>query len=304
MEVSLPNSSWKEIENNIFKIGTNHVNSNASQENLEFLRDIDFIVMDSQNISLTQNGTDLFRAQFVVSDQSSAELIITNALLKHPIVSLIIQVFKGRGSTTRQQIWTLLCHHRLIKNNLPIDSLGNLLATLNKFKIIKYDKKNSLITVTHEPTDEVGLLQYFVSPTTPYTNLSNLRKIIKASHGNLCWIDKHFRKEGFEPLIDVVDGQITRNIVIISGNDNVTQSAITDYSNAKSELSHRNVNINWWVCNDQTFLRTWHDRWLFADNHCYNIPPVLSIIRGQQSEMLKTTHKPDINIFLANCSKI
>ncbi len=299
---TIPSDNWKNTLDSIYKLGTEQKVEKA--ETIAFLSELDLIEQGISEPSLNQAGKDLFRLHWVLKEEQKAGELFKKALLKHPAVSLMVQVFNGRGPVSREQVRTLLIHHKLIPNNLSVDELGPLLAALNNFDILKYDKKNSRVTINHESTDSSSPPQYFVSPTTPFSNVNNLRKIIRASKGGLYWIDKHFRKEGFEPLIDAADGETTTKITIISGNENLTASAKNDYIRAQQELSQRGICLEWHICTDSTYLASWHDRWIVAANHTYNIPPVLSIIRGQQSEMLKTSNKPDVQQFLNNCTPV
>jgi hypothetical protein len=298
---TVPISSWNEINETLHNIGTSQT-VKIKKDIAVFLIEIELI--NGQTYKLTERGISYFRTLFILKDEKTAESIIVESLLNHSIVSLIIQVFFGRGPIDKIQMWRLLTHHDLIPSDFKLESFGNFLALLNKYKIIRYDKKNGKITITHESSSSPSLLHYFVSPTTPFSNRNNLRKIIRESEGKVYWVDKHFRKEGFELIIDAADGQKISSLEIISGNDNVTNSATQDYQASQTELSHRGISMTWWVCNDPIFLKTWHDRWIIADNHMYNIPPVLSIIRGQQSEMLKTTNSPNINAFLRHCNQV
>lgn len=119
-----------------------------------------------------------------------------------------------------------------------------------------------------------------------------IEKVIRACRGDVYWIDKHIRKEGLEMLIDGLPYQGVKSVTIISGKDNLTASAKSDYFSLQTELAQRQIVLNWRVIENSAFK--WHDRWLVADNQCHNIPPVLAIIRGQRSEILSTEERLDI----------
>lgn len=292
----------KNVFDVIFKLGMGEpVNDDAVTE---FLALIELVTQDSSGVRLTNAGTDIFRLKWVLRQDDEVEQLYREALLKHPIVSLMIQVFNGRGAIAREQLLALVIHFELVSKKTTLDDLGPLLATLNAFSIVRYDKRNGSFTVVHEPSTSPSPPQFFVSPVTPYSNINNLRKIIRASEGHLYWIDKHFRKEGFEPLVDAADGQKLTAVTIISGEDNLSASARADYSRAAQELAVRGITLEWRTCTQQAFLTTWHDRWIVANNHTYNIPPVLAIIRGQESEMLKSAGVVDVARYLANSTPI
>lgn len=98
-------------------------------------------------------------------------------------------------------------------------------------------------------------------------------------------------------LVDGLPCQGVKSVTIISGKDNLTESAKTDYINLQTELVQRQIALNWRTIDNNSFK--WHDRWLVADNQCYNIPPVLAIIRGQRAEILKTKKRLDVHPFWA-----
>ena len=45
-------------------------------------------------------------------------------------------------------------------------------------------------------------------------------------------------------------------------------------------------------------LFKWHDCWIISDYNCYNIPPILAILRGQRADILKTEMILDVSPFL------
>ena len=124
-----------------------------------------------------------------------------------------------------------------------------------------------------------------------------MRKVIRSCSGDIYWIDKHFRKEGFEILVDGLPYQGVSSVTIISGIEHLTASAKLDYINLQTELAQRQITLSWRTINNSNFK--WHDRWLVANNQCHNIPPVLAIIRGQRAEILTTKERLDIRPFLA-----
>lgn len=126
------------------------------------------------------------------------------------------------------------------------------------------------------PLSQSNLVQN-ITPSTPFSNLLNLRKVLRRCKGKIYWIDKHFRKEGLEVIPDGIGHDGLGSITIISGKDNLTQSAYSDYQLLKAELVERNITLEWFIIDSKDFK--WHDRWIIADNCCYNIPPVLAIIR-------------------------
>ena len=246
---------------------------------------------------LSQDGKKLFELLFVFLDIKSANEYIANLLLQHPIVNLIVQSFYGRGKIRIEQLRVLMNYHNVGTRELLYTDVVSLLVMLNKYGIVVYDKKNKVFCVRMVGEHFEPISQYYILPDTPYSNVYNMRKIIRACKGDVYWIDKHFRKEGFEILIDGLASEGVKSVTIISGTDNMSLSAKTEYFNLRMELSKRQIMLNWRIISNNLFK--WHDRWLVADNQCYNIPPVLAIIRGQRAEMLLTKEHLDVTPFMS-----
>lgn len=253
-------------------------------------------LIDGATFRLTPDGKALFELMYIHQDISNANEVLKQKLLKNPVVNLVGQVFYGRGKQSVEQLRTLLNYHSIADREIEYGEVISLLTLLNKFGVVVYDKRNKQFSVKEVACGETPIHQYYIDPSTPFSNVYNLRKVIRACRGSIFWIDKHFRKEGLEILLDGLPFEGVSSVTIISGSDNVTQSAKSDYVALKSELSNRSIQLSWRVITDNGFK--WHDRWLLADNQCYNIPPVLAIIRGQRADILQTKMALDTTPFL------
>jgi hypothetical protein len=183
--------------------------------------------------------------------------------------------------------------------NISLSSLkdiNSLLTLLNKFSILTYDKKYGLFYLKEPTQSTYNVEQFYINPSTPFSNVYNIRKAIRSCRGSIYWIDKHFRKEGLEMIIDGLAYEGVNQVNIISSSENVTQSAKSDFERIKEELESHSIIINWRIIDNTSFK--WHDRWIVADNICYNVPPVLAIIRGQRSDIIKENSKFDITEFI------
>ena len=268
----------KSISNNVFR----------------FLLDVGFV--DDCDHYLTDEGKVYFELSFIFNDCNSASDIIKQKLLLNPIVNLIGQVFYGRGKIGIEQLRILLNYHKISDREIEGKEVTSLLTLLNRYQILTYDKKNRVFYLKHPINPETPIKQYFVNPTTPFSNIYNVRKVIRACTGDVFWIDKHFRKEALEIIFDGLPNENVTSITIISGLENVTASAKSDYESLQRELKERSVVLSWRIIKDTSFK--WHDRWIVSNNLCYNIPPVLSIIRGQRADIIKTDIQLDITPFL------
>ena len=253
-------------------------------------------LIDGATFCLSPDGKALFELLYIHRDIPNANEILKQKLLKNPVVNLIGQVFYGRGKQSVEQLRTLLNYHNIADREVQYGEVISLLTLLNKLSVVVYDKKNKQFYVKEVANGEEAIQQYYINPNTPFSNIYNLRKVIRACCGSVFWIDKHFRKEGLEILLDGLPFKGITSVTIISGRDNVAQSAKSDYVALKSELATRSISLNWRVIADNGFK--WHDRWLLADNQCYNIPPVLAVIRGQRADILQTKTSLDVSPFL------
>lgn len=263
-------------------------------EILPFLIDIGFV--DDCDHYLTDDGKKYFEILYVLQDKSLADSYIKAKLIINPVVNLIGQVFYGRGKISIEQLRILLNYHKIAECEIESKEITILLALLNRYGIVVYDKKNKLFYLKEQITNEQPLNQYYITPSTPFSNIYNMRKALRVCQGSIYWVDKHFRKEGFEIIVDGLAYDGVKTITIISGMDNVKQNAISDFSMLKEELHNRDIELNWRIINDSSFK--WHDRWLVSDNCCYNIPPVLSILKGQRADIIKLDDKLEINPFM------
>lgn len=260
---------------------------------LNFFKQADLL---NDDYSFSEIGKELFEIIFIFSDDLSVNNRIAQILLQNPVINLILQSFYGRGKVGVEQLRTLLNYHNVGTCELVYNDVISLLTLLNKYGIAVYDKKNKLFYIKLAGDSVAPISQYYINPDTPYSNIYNMRKVIRSCCGKIYWIDKHFRKEGFEMLVDGLPYEGVESVTIISGTDNLTASAKADYTNLQAELSQRSIALNWRTINDSAFK--WHDRWLVADNQCHNIPPVLAIVRGQRAEILLTKERLDVQPFI------
>jgi len=264
------------------------------ESTFNFLIASEFI--DEADYFLTESGKKYFEALYIHRDGETASTIIKQKIQLNPIVNLVGQVFYGRGKISNDQLQILLNYHKVADAEVDAKNVVALLTILNKYGIVVYDKKNRLFYIKETVSAEEPICQYYISPSTPFSNIYNVRKALRSCAGDIYWIDKHFRKEGLEMALDGLAYEGVKSLTIISGSDNATESAKRDYNLLQQELSERQILLTWRIITDTTFK--WHDRWIVADNYSYNVPPVLAILRGQRAEILKTNLALDVNLFL------
>jgi hypothetical protein len=330
LQYEIPYLSWKAFDTLILAVGNGEIQKTQKLgTDTKFLRDIDFLKIvpvripdDSGHsvlsnrffsgmfletrknneitISLTPRGKEYYIQKFVRNNGAEAKRILCEALKLHPAVILISQVLGGCRNINRINVYNLLKHHNFKLDFQKDVELNNFLEILKLGGIISYNKNTRDVRILWEQDIENLSSHQFVSPETPYSNLKRLRDIIKSLKGTVYWIDKHFDKKAFDILIDSLDATRITNFIIISGETNKTQSAVNEFLRLKSELHSKGTNIEWKIITDQSTLSSFHDRWLCDSNNAWNIPPINSVFKGQESEMLETTNRPNINKLLKN----
>jgi len=310
----IPDLPWKDFDSLILAVGSVELyRITKVTTEVKFLRDIDFLKMAAKDVfsapffetansditvSLTPRGKEYYTQKFVRNNEAEAKRILFEALKLHPAVILISQVLGGCKNIKRINVHNLLKHHNFQLDFQKDVELNNFLEILKLGGIISYNKNTRDVRILWEQDIETLSSHQFVSPETPYSNLKRLREIIKSLKGTVYWIDKHFDKKAFDVLIDSLDATRITNFIIISGEANKTQSAVNDFLRLKSELHSKGTIVEWKIITDQSTLSSFHDRWLCDSDNAWNIPPINSIFKGQESEMLKTTNRPNINKLL------
>jgi SNF2 family DNA or RNA helicase len=138
-----------------------------------------------------------------------------------------------------------------------------------------------------------------ISPETPFSNVANLRAILRDCEEFIWWADPHFGARGLEELIVSVDPALTREVRILSGPANVDERAKRDFARFKEELLKKGISAEWKVMREFS-----HDRFILGKNSCYNVPPINSLLRGSYSELIKTPNRPPFNDWWAAATSI
>lgn len=322
----IPNLPWKYFDESIKQIAYGELSKVTScSDEMKFLEAIDFIKTIEKeetvysgggflpkvetkekviNLQLTTLGKTYYTYKQIKNNEIDARKILSEALKKHPAVILISQTLSGSKNIKRINIYNLLKHHNFDLDFQKNVVLNNFLEILKLGEIISYNKNTRDVKVLwQQETNDLPSHQ-FISPETPFSNIKRLREIIISLKGAVYWIDKHFDKKAFEILANSLDASKINNFIIISGDQNKTQSAVTEFLRLKAELHNKGINLEWKIITDQNTLSGFHDRWLCDSNTAWNIPPVNSIFKGQESEMLKTSNKPNISKLLKHSSLV
>ena len=300
----IPNLPWKYFDELMLAIGTGEFTIKNHNNEKIFLESIGFVSTVNEAVSLTPRGKEYYIQKFVNNSEIEAKKVLCEALKLHPAVILISQILSGSKNIKRINIYNLLKHHCFNLDFQKEVELNNFLEILKLGDIASYNKNTRDVKVLWQQETESLSSHQFISPETPFSNIKRLKDIIKSLKGTVYWIDKHFDKKAFDILVDSLDAAKITHFIIISGDTNKTLSAVGEFLRLKTELHNRGINIEWEIITDLTILSSFHDRWICDSNVAWNIPPVNSIFKGQESEMLRTSNKPNIHKLLKNTMSV
>jgi len=155
-----------------------------------------------------------------------------------------------------------------------------------------------LVSPTSSNTSDLlrqGPQALLVTPGRPYTNVMQLRRILREARSYVWWVDMHFAARALEELVEGVDHSRIREIRILSGPDNVNDRAKRDFQRFRAEMERASIRVAWRVVRE----RVAHDRYIITEGKSYNVPPVNSLLRGSYSEILLTPNVPPFETWWA-----
>lgn len=326
----IPVLPWKYFDELILKIAHDELSKIADYNDrgteIKFLSVIDFIKVTENEIVtsgydfllnrnidtkkkemtifLTDRGKEYYTHKQIKNNALEAKKVLGEALKLHPAVILIAQILSGSKDIKRINIYNLLKHH-IFYMDFPKDvDLNNFLEILKLGGIVSYNKNTRDVKILWLMDTAQIPAHQFISPETPFSNIKRLQEIIKSLKGTAYWIDKHFDKKSFEILANSLDASKISNFIIISGDQNKTQSAVNEFLRLRTELQNKGIVIEWKIITAPNMLSSFHDRWLCDSSNAWNIPPVNTIFKGQESEMLRTSNKPNISRLLKQSTAI
>lgn len=308
-KINILKDSWSECENVIASIGMRNIDDaqkklgkNKWSELFGFLRSIDFVDSDA---GLTDIGKEYYKSKFILKDEDLSTQILASALKRFLPTQAICQLLWGRPNLNKESVYRLLVLEEYINSKEYNErDLGGFIMLLNQCNILKYNKKSSGITVLYNPrtSADVEISTKFLSPETPYSNVRNLREILRNSTGFVHWFDKHFSIKGLEPLHDEADGTKINEIRVLSGitSGRINERLRDEFIRFRDEMKTRQITAELRVLCSKEILNDIHDRWIASENSVYNIPPVDTIFQGQYSEMKKTENRPPFEEWWSN----
>jgi hypothetical protein len=244
--------------------------------------------------TLTDAGRAFDDAANVYGNTVEAERLFREAYLRMPVTQAIMQGIHGRRSVPVTGALHLLARHKLADAD-NISAFRQMLTVLNWLGIVRYSAKHQtvrLVEAVPDSQDETDAPQpsvRIVQPERPYSNVRNLREVLRACKDYIWWADPHFGKKGLEALTDEADATKIKEIRILSGPAQATD-ATSDYKRFRSEMNALGITVEWRVV--QTGDRDWHDRFIVSRSTAWNTPPLNTIYKGDYSEFSQTQRPP------------
>ena len=171
-----------------------------------------------------------------------------------------------------------------------VSSDKKMLNRLNELEgsVQLHDKKiKTIFEIIHKP-QEIKLL----SPGKPFSNKKIVRDIINSCEKYIYWVDKYFSIVGLDWLSESIDKSKVKNIKILMSPEKVDEKFKSVYKDIKDELANKGIKCELRVITDNKLKANIHDRWIISKNLCHNVPSTDTIVRGQYSEVKRTTNVP------------
>ena len=179
-----------------------------------------------------------------------------------------------------------------LKTHLIFDLEESGLLENDYDKFLKYRAENILnkleeVTGEKRIRPEGGAL----NPNMPFSNEIKIRDIIGSSQEYIYWFDKYFTKKGLKLLREEIDTDKVKEIKILSGTPQTSNSLRKIFKKFKKELSKEGVNAEMRIMTGD-IVHDIHDRWIISKNKTFNIQSLNTIGRGQYADITEVDSRP------------
>jgi len=263
----------------------------VSPEQGDLLAALGFGEPSGDSFALTRKGAEFDDAWTVYRNEDAARALLRSSLVDLPPTQALIQGLHGRGSVALEGALHLLARLGHAEPD-DVTAFRGFLKMLNEFAIVAYSVKLQTVRVTTEmppPEVEAEVAVRIVQPERPYSNVRNLREVLRSCKDYIWWAEPHFGKKGFESLADEADVTKITEIRILSGPAQAGDAA-KDYKRFQAEMKTLGITVEWRIV--QTADRAWHDRFIVTRDKTWNVPPLNTIYKGDYSEFTRTQRPP------------
>jgi hypothetical protein len=136
------------------------------------------------------------------------------------------------------------------------------------------------------PTDG----QIYLDPSRPFMNELALRGVIRGLHGRVFWYEQHMSRKVLEPLAEEINRDHVREIRLLSGPANLNDKTQRAFERFAEEMENAGIKCEWRVL-PASAGRELHARVLFDDSHCWELPPLNSLLAGTV-DSIHPSHMP------------
>lgn len=185
-----------------------------------------------------------------------------------------------------------------------LETLQTHLITKTAFECIKNDDLDGFLTerlgsileligkkIGADPDKKIQTAM--ITSEQPYTSKRRLfRTVLSSCKDYVWWVDKYFRKKGFEFLIDLRDENKVDEIKILLTLEPVEKSLRDEFVDFAEEMKNYGKTIEMRVIVDSKIKQSFHDRWIISKNICYNVPSIDVAMRTQIAEFKVTENRP------------
>lgn len=150
-------------------------------------------------------------------------------------------------------------------------------------------------------TIEKPFTSVMVSPEQPYTAKRKLfRSALDTCDEYVWWVDKYFKKKGFEFLIELREHHSISEIKILLSVESAEHDLRTEFKEFVEEMNNSGKEAYMRIIVDSKTIQEFHDRWIISRHSCYNVPSIDVAMRKQLSEFKKTNNRPPFEKWWAN----
>jgi hypothetical protein len=265
----------------------------ADENNLGLLR---LFNLADANGELTDWGRAFENAWWVYSNQDEAKVVFKAGLLRQPETSALMQVLNGRGAVPVAGVAHHLARHSL-SDSEDEQEVRRFLEMLNGFEIVAYSKRHQTVRLTEPVPDDGGEEApsvRVIEPDRPYSNIQNLREILRSCRDFIWWTEPHFVPKLLEPLAYEADADRIAQIRVLTSapradEANLQKRGQEDFKRFKKEMAALGIDAQWRVHGDRP---SQHDRFLLERDRAWNVPPINTLLRGDYSEIAETPNRP------------
>lgn len=283
-------TAWKTLEKRFAEVaeGTGDDFSRLTNSDRELVA----LGLVNEDGVLTSVGEEFYKARFVLEDSEQAAQHLGAALRSNSLVNAFCEHLWGAGDIPVRGAVGLL--RRL--TGIPDEAAAKRwLVVMNAGRVIAYNRNQPQLRILYNPGELVSPQEdaererdrgHVVAPDTPYGNLLHLRQMIRSARTFIRWYEQHLPPKVMETLYREVETGAIAQVRLLSGPAAIDNDTKSEFKRFKKEMNaKRSVEVEWRVLTRKR-AQDIHGRFFISEDFSRNIPPLNSILKGSQDEML------------------